>query len=241
MTGMPVPTTLTVTFAAPHRCPSGVEPEVAPGTSAEDGLGECAESPAPSTATLAAYFEEQEGAWCGMHALNNYLGGPYVTQDACRRAARAAAMALSEGGLGAAEELQNHIDLDTGFLSIEVINILCAGTLGLHVAEAATSSDHFLAEKRGAALVNWNNQHWTLFQYEHDASVWVHTNSICGDGAHRGRTRCSSVAEAADLLEAIEYECGGYSLHRITHSIAEDAHHFLEDEGFRSMVGPGGE
>ena len=126
MTGLPVPTTLTVTFAAPQRCPSGVEPEVAPGTSAEYGLGECAESPAPSTATLAAYFEEQEGAWCGMHALNNYFGGPYVTQDACRRAARAAAMALSEGGLGVAEELQNHIDLDTGFLSIDVTNVLGA-------------------------------------------------------------------------------------------------------------------
>ena len=35
----------------------------------------------------APYFEEQEGAWCGMHALNNYMGGPYVTQDACMRAA----------------------------------------------------------------------------------------------------------------------------------------------------------
>ena len=22
------------------------------------------------------YFEKQDGAWCGMHALNNYLGGP---------------------------------------------------------------------------------------------------------------------------------------------------------------------
>jgi hypothetical protein len=26
----------------------------------------------------APYFEKQDDAWCGMHALNNYLGGPYV-------------------------------------------------------------------------------------------------------------------------------------------------------------------
>ena len=162
-----------------------------------------------------------------------------MTQDACRRAARRAAIALSEGGLGDAEALQNHIDLDTGFLGIEVINILGAGTLGLHVAEAATSSNHFLAEKRGAALVNWNNQHWTLFQFEHDASAWVHTNSICGDGAHRGRTRCNSVVEAANLLEAIELQCGGYSLHRITHSIAEVGPHLFGERGFPVDGGPG--
>ena len=33
------------------------------------------------------YFEHQEEAWCGMHALNNLLGGPYVTKSDCRAAA----------------------------------------------------------------------------------------------------------------------------------------------------------
>ena len=41
-------------------------------------------SPSSSSA-LELYFERQECAWCGMHALNNYLGGPYVNQDDCRR------------------------------------------------------------------------------------------------------------------------------------------------------------
>ena len=33
------------------------------------------------------YFEMQDGAWCGMHALNNYKGGPYIQKEDCRRAA----------------------------------------------------------------------------------------------------------------------------------------------------------
>ena len=80
-----------------------------------------------------------------MHALNNYLGGPYVNQDDCRRAARrVVSMPVAAGSrdaesLGDAEELQEHIDLRIGFLSIEVINVVGAGLLGLHVEEASTS------------------------------------------------------------------------------------------------------
>ena len=44
------------------------------------------------------YFEHQDGAWCGMHALNNYIGGPYVTKDACRRAASRIVATLSQVG-----------------------------------------------------------------------------------------------------------------------------------------------
>ena len=226
----------TATLAAEQHRPGGVEAEGAPGTSAAATPGQFPATPAPCAST--SYFEAQDGAWCGMHVLNNYLGGPYVTQDACRRAARRAAAALSEAGLGDAEALQNHIDLATGFLSIEVINILGAGTLGLHVEEAATSWSHLQAERPGAAFVNWNNQHWTLLHFEHDTDVWVHTNSICGDGPHCGRARCSSEVEVASLLEVIEHQCGGYSLHRITHAMAEVGPHFLENEGLRSMVGP---
>ena len=40
----------------------------------------CAETAPQGTQDIAAsswaYFEKQDGAWCGMHALNNYLGGP---------------------------------------------------------------------------------------------------------------------------------------------------------------------
>ena len=42
------------------------------------------------------FFEPQEDAWCGMHALNNYcLKGQLVDQDACRAAARLVVQRLS--------------------------------------------------------------------------------------------------------------------------------------------------
>ena len=68
-----------------------------------------------------------------MHALNNLLGGPYVTMDACERAARQVVRRLSEPGVGAVEDLSEHLDPDTGFLSIDVINALGSSVLGIHV------------------------------------------------------------------------------------------------------------
>ena len=65
-----------------------------------------------------------------MHALNNLLGGPYVTQDACRRAASRVATDLSEAGVGDAEDSAHHLDPATGWLSIDVINVVGAGSLG---------------------------------------------------------------------------------------------------------------
>ena len=42
------------------------------------------------------FFDPQVGAWCGMHALNNYcLAGALVDQDACRAASRLVAKRLS--------------------------------------------------------------------------------------------------------------------------------------------------
>eukprot|EP00973_Karenia_brevis_P044216 6125916-Karenia_brevis.AAC.1 len=32
----------------------------------------------------AEYLDIQQGAWCGMHALNNLMGGPYIDKDSCR-------------------------------------------------------------------------------------------------------------------------------------------------------------
>ena len=84
------------------------------------------------------YFEAQEGAWCGMHALNNYLQGPYVTKDACRTAADIVSANLSQVGGGDAEDSGRHLHPETGWLSIDVINVLGA-TLGIEVEGAATT------------------------------------------------------------------------------------------------------
>ena len=74
------------------------------------------------------YFEAQDAAWCGMHALNNLLGGPYVTKDACGLAARRVANELSQVGGADQETISLHLHPGTGWLSIDVINVLGATT-----------------------------------------------------------------------------------------------------------------
>ena len=76
------------------------------------------------------YFESQVGAWCGMHALNNLLGGPYVSQADCRSAALEVRRRLTQAGAGDVEDLAQHLNPETGWLSIDVINVLGAGLLG---------------------------------------------------------------------------------------------------------------
>ena len=56
-----------------------------------------------------------------------------MTQDDCMRAARIVVARLSQVGGGDAEDLTHHLDPATGFLSIDVINVLGAAALGVHV------------------------------------------------------------------------------------------------------------
>ena len=93
------------------------------------------------------------GAWRGVSALNHYLGGPYATQDVCRRAARSVVAALPQLGAGDVEDLAQHLDPLTGFLSIDAINVLGAGTLGIHVEGAATLWPTLHASQGSGALV----------------------------------------------------------------------------------------
>ena len=124
-----------------------------------------------------AYFEAEEGAWCGMHALNNYYGGHYVAQQDCRSAARQVVARL-----GRADTVEDHLDSVTGFLSIDVINIIGAALLNIHVEGNEISWANLRAVQDGAALVNWNNKHWTVLQRDPSHSnIWRHTNSIVGD------------------------------------------------------------
>ena len=141
-------------------------------------FGRAAEAEAASP----AYFEHQLGAWCGMHALNNYSGGPYITKEDCRAAARNLIAPLSEVGAGDVERLYDHLDDNTGFLSIDVINILGASQLGIHVEGDNISIDQFGKAESVAALVNCNKQHWTVLQTASGSHGWVHSNSICGEG-----------------------------------------------------------
>ena len=121
------------------------------------------------------HFERQSGAWCGMHALNNLLRGPMVDKEACRLAARRV-----RDGLGGADLESAHLDPQTGFLSIDVINLLGSANLGIHVEETPTAWE-VLRHCHGArALINWNQSHWTVLEaWPPDAPTrWRHTNSI---------------------------------------------------------------
>ena len=139
-------------------------------------LQEAAEAEGPPLHSCSYdHFEEQSGAWCGMHALNNLLRGRFVDDEACRRAARRV-----RDSLGGADLETAHMDPETGFLSIDVINLLGRANLGIHVDETPTAWE-VLRNCRGArALINWNQHHWTVLEaWPPDAPThWRHTNSI---------------------------------------------------------------
>ena len=106
------------------------------------------------------YYEKQEGAWCGMHAFNNYHLRRCITQDHCRSAAQQVVR-----GLRGADHISNHLDLKTGWLSIDVLNMLGDTHLadnGLGLQVALTAGDTW--RQREDAMVNWNNTHWTVLQ-----------------------------------------------------------------------------
>ena len=102
------------------------------------------------------FFDPQQGAWCGMHALNNYcLNGPLVQQQDCRNAAWLVARRLTDARGGDVELISNHLDSLTGWLSIDVINVLGQANLELHVEAARTClPDGLRRQQFGAALVN---------------------------------------------------------------------------------------
>ena len=121
------------------------------------------------------YFERQSGAWCGMHALNNLVRGPMVNEDACRAAAKNVRESLFRG-----DSERAHLDPETGFLSIDVINMLGSANLGIHV-EGSPYAWEVLRDFHGArALINWNQTHWTVLEaWPPDAPTrWRHTNSV---------------------------------------------------------------
>ena len=109
------------------------------GGEAPSGRQALAASASAHQANIAEYFEPQIGAWCGMHALNNYTGGPHVDRESCRRAADVVLRCLNQDGEQPAENRGDHLHVHSGFLSIDVINVLGAALLGIHVEGRATS------------------------------------------------------------------------------------------------------
>ena len=183
------------------------------------------------------YYEIQVDAWCGMHSLNNFLGGPYVTQDDCRRACSQVVTALSEAAGGRRESSTQHLHPQSGWLSIDVINVLGTGLLGLHVEADSVSFDSLALQNGADVFVNCNNQHWTVLTRHPNCRSWVHVNSIYeGDRRFHGRTETTHLEEVAQILADIHDHYGGYSLHRVTRHASTAGEHFLEAAGQQAML-----
>jgi len=172
-----------------------------------------------------------------MHALNNLVGGPYVTQDACRRAAQSVVRALSAAGMGDAEDAAHHLDNESGFLSLDVINVLGAGALGIQVEGDAVSWAAFQVAPRAAALVNCNNCHWTVLQRMAGDGGWLHTNSVLGPAPRHGRRHCPRPIDVDTIFDDLQLAYGAVTLHRIIFNVHGAGHHFLESQGMRAMEG----
>ena len=197
------------------------------------------EAPLPqlSAAEGDVYFEVQQEAWCGMHALNNFRGGPFVSKDDCIAAARQVVADLSQVAEGDQEDFARHLDRSTGWLSIDVINRLGAANLNVHVDGASVLWEDLQQEEHAAALVNWNNAHWTVLRAGGGLGAWTHMNSVLGDELCDGlRTRLDP-SDVQRLLREIAAQRGGVSLHRITPALME-ASHLHEPEGMRAMLPP---
>ncbi len=189
----------------------------------------------PTHVGQSEYFEAQQGAWCGMHALNNFLGGPFVDRAACRAAAQQ--LVRRHRGTGAVT-LQDHLHPRTGWLSVDVMNILGAGQLGIHIDESHTDWAELQRGSDAAVLVNWNQTHWTVLQPWPRGGApthWRHTNSCtAGRGLRYGRGEYQH-HEVAAVLQEIREASGGVTLHRVTRAfVGADA--YLEPAGRRALL-----
>ena len=183
------------------------------------------------------YYEIQVDAWCGMHSLNNFLGGPYVTQEDCRRACSQVVAALSEAAGGRRESSMQHLHPQTGWLSIDVINVLGTGLLGLHVEADSVSLEGLALQDVADVFVNCNNQHWTVLTRQPNGRSWVHINSIFeGDRRFHGRTETPHLEEVTQILADIHDHYGGYSLHRVSRHASTTGEHFLEAASQQAML-----
>ncbi len=182
------------------------------------------------------YYERQQEAWCGMHVINNYLQGPFATKDSCRVAVNHLCQELSET-VGDSEDAAAHLDPQTGWLSIAVINLMAERLFGFTVDHVALTLSQVLLQPGDVSFfVNCNNRHWTLFQQRAPDGPWMHTNSIEGDAVYHGRRDVTGVDALRTLWAMLQQHYGGCSLHCITTTTTLAGVHRLQPAGLRAML-----
>ena len=126
------------------------------------------------------YFEMQQGAFCGMHALNNLLGLQLYSQEDLERAANLMVVdRVYDESLENGEDVHLHID-DSGNYSSELLSWVLANSIRLladtTVYEMVLSSlkddeSVFHHESVIGALQNRGNAHWVAVR-KFEGHVW---------------------------------------------------------------------
>lgn len=154
------------------------------------------------------YFERQESGWCGKAALNHYYGARVVEKSDCVAAVREFAKKT-----GQLEE--DHLCQDTGWLSIDIMNILALTRFPQkHIEESAQDWGVLQAEAGVAAMVNWNRTHWTMLKHDMPTQSWMHINSCEGPFLRHGLKTHLNPADVDAILAEIQGSAGGVALHR---------------------------
>ena len=154
------------------------------------------------------YFEPQESGWCGKHALNHYYGAPVVEKSDCLAAVR-------EFAKQTGQREEHHLFRESGWLSIEVMNILALTRFPQkHIEESAQDWGALRAEAGVAAMVNWNRTHWTVLKHDIPTRSWVHINSCEGPHLRLGLKTNLSLVDVDAILVEIRGSAGGVALHR---------------------------
>mmetsp|Transcript_58264 Transcript_58264/g.121011 ORF Transcript_58264/g.121011 Transcript_58264/m.121011 type:complete len:431 (-) Transcript_58264:181-1473(-) len=105
------------------------------------------------------FFQQQEGRHCGMHALNNILGGNVVTPTDMMEGAEAY---LSEQGHGTGDTLQDLVAPDGNYSSEALAYVLRDKGYSLDLSEPAAAN---LERAKGFLQHRPRAHHWIAYRY----------------------------------------------------------------------------
>ena len=112
------------------------------------------------------FFQRQQAARCGMHALNNSLGQTAFRPQDMETAAKSYLQALQ--GIDNARE--EHVR-PGGWYSVQVLyTALFSHGYMLNIDAPIRSLDQ--ARLVPALVQNWHNQHWVAYRWGHDAAIY---------------------------------------------------------------------
>ena len=113
------------------------------------------------------FFQRQQAAHCGMHALNNSLGGALFTPAAMKTAAQSYLQEM-QGIDGAARE---HIR-PGGWYSVQILYTALFNrgyTLNFDQPVQSLQEAHLAP----ALVQNWNSQHWVAYRWGQDGAIYL--------------------------------------------------------------------